>query len=123
MRNILFTASVFTFVICDQALAKAPLSLSDLVPIGEHNFNPAYLEPVTTDQDLYDAGKSFEVVCMLSTNGRLGDCKAKAKHINDKAFVNMVVLSAQDWFFQTRTRKGRNAVGRKVSFVAKVFYK
>lgn len=74
--------------------------------------------PIQPDDS--DYGKAFWVSCEISDAGHLQACQADAGHIDNKAYVAVIVDTFDHVVVSTTDRQGRPTVGRKARFLMKV---
>jgi hypothetical protein len=91
------------------ALAQDALSLGDVNVMQMPK--PAQYQPDSTDYDLADRGKTFDIVCTVGGDGKVSDCAAGPNNLYDQNFVKIGV--------GTRARDGSSTAGRKLNLTCK----
>ena len=80
---------------------------------------PAQYQPDSTDYDLADRGKTFDIVCTVGDDGKVSDCAAQPNNLYDQNFVKIGVDNANGFVVGTRARDGSSTVGRKLNLTCK----
>ncbi len=99
------------------ALAQDALKLGDVNVMQMPK--PAQYQPDSTDYDLADRGKTFDIVCTVGNDGKMSDCAAQPNNLYDQNFVKIGVDNANGFVVGTRARDGSSTVGRKLSLTCK----
>ena len=73
---------------------------------------PASYQPQGSDYDLADAGKSFNIACIVTQGGHLGNCQAQANDLVDQNFIRIAVANVGQWMVGPKARDGGASVGR-----------
>ncbi len=99
------------------ALAQDALKLGDVNVMQMPK--PAQYQPDSTDYDLADRGKTFDIVCTVGNDGKMSDCAAQPNNLYDQNFVKIGVDNANGFVVGTRARDGSSTAGRKLSLTCK----
>lgn len=99
------------------ALAQDALRLGDVNIMQTPK--PAQYQPDSTDYDLADRGKTFDIACTVGTDGRMQDCKAQPNNLYDQNFVKIGVDNAGGFVVGARARDGSPTAGRRLSLTCK----
>lgn len=91
------------------AMAQTVLRMGDVGVL--HQPEPASYQP-EGNYDLADAGKTFDIACIVGGDGRLSGCKAMANNIVDQNFVTVALDNASGWVIQPRDHFGKSTAGR-----------
>ena len=99
------------------AFAQDELRLGDVNIVQEPE--PAHYQPDSTDYDLADRGKTFDIVCTVGNEGKMSDCVAKPNNLYDQNFVKIGVDNARNFVVGVRARDGSSTAGRTLSLTCK----
>ncbi len=95
------------------AFAQEALSLGDVHVVQQPK--PAHYQPDSTDYDLADRGKRFEILCTVAGDGRMQDCTAQPNTLADQNFVRIGTENAKDFVIGAQARDGSPTMGRTLS--------
>ncbi len=117
--NALTIAAMFAVagLIPGIAQAQDPLRLGDVQVMQSPE--PARYQPDSTDYDLADRGKTFDIDCLVAADGRMHDCQALPNNMFDQNFVKIGVDNARDFVVGMRARDGSPTAGRVLSLTCK----
>ena len=99
------------------ALAQDSLRLGD-VDVVQHP-HPAHYRPDSTDYDLADRGKTFDILCTVNTDGRMQDCTAQPNNLADQNFVRIGVDNARYFVIARAAHDGSATAGRVLSLTCR----
>ena len=95
----------------------------DALRLGDVNVTqmpkPAQYQPDSTDYDLADRGKTFDISCVVGADGKMSDCVAEPNNMYDQNFVKIGVDNARDFVVGTRARDGSSTAGRRLTVTCK----
>jgi len=80
---------------------------------------PAHYQPDSTDYDLADRGKTFDIMCTVGGDGHMRDCVAQPNNMFDQNFVRIGVDNARGFVVGARARDGSSTTGRTLSLTCK----
>ncbi len=95
----------------------------DALKLGDVNVmqspSPAHYQPDSTDYDLADRGKTFDIMCTVGSDGRMQNCIAQPNNMFDQNFVRIGVDNARGFVVGARAHDGSPTVGRTLSLTCK----
>jgi len=97
--------------------AQDALKLGDVHIMQEPS--PAHYQPDSTDYDLADRGKTFDIMCTVGVDGHMRDCVAQPNNMFDQNFVRIGVDNARGFVVGARARDGSPTIGRTLSLTCK----
>lgn len=92
------------------AMAQGVLHMSDVTI--SYLPEPRSYQPDGTNWDLADAGKSFDVSCVIGSNGHLGGCRADNNNMVDQNFVSRALSNVGQWIIAPAAHNGEPTVGK-----------
>ncbi|EGF90174.1 hypothetical protein ABI_31890 [Asticcacaulis biprosthecium C19] len=92
------------------ALAAEPVYLGDVQIV--HQPPPSGYQPEGTDFDLADQGKTFDVACAISGDGKLSGCEADENDLYDQKFITIATANVSQWVLAPQTASGQSVAGR-----------
>ena len=104
-------------------LMPAAAFAQDALRLGDVNVmqtpKPAQYQPDSTDYDLADRGKTFDIACTVGDDGKMRDCAAQPNNMYDQNFVKIGVDNASGFVVGARARDGSLTAGRRLSLTCK----
>jgi len=95
----------------------------DALKLGDVNImqqpSPAHYQPDSTDYDLADRGKTFDIMCTVGGDGRMQNCVAQPNNMFDQNFVRIGVDNARGFVVGARAHDGSSTIGRTLSLTCK----
>lgn len=95
----------------------------DALKLGDVNVmqtpKPAQYQPDSTDYDLADRGKTFDIACTVGDDGKMRDCAAEPNNMYDQNFVKIGVDNASGFVVGARARDGSSTAGRRLNLTCK----
>lgn len=107
-----------TSLVATSVNAQTPIFLGDIKVLKQPL--PTAYQPEGTTNDLADAGKSFDVACIITATGTLSDCRALDNDIYDPNFIRVALGNIGHWVVAPTTLDGRSAVGRTLTITVQV---
>jgi len=117
MNALTLMAIAIAGLIPGVAVAQDSLRLGDVQVVQSPA--PARYQPDSTDYDLADRGKTFDIDCLVAPDGRMHDCQALPNNMYDQNFVRIGVDNARGFVVATRARDGTPTAGRTLSLTCK----
>ncbi len=93
--------------------AQDALRLKDVNVVQQPE--PARYQPDSTDYDLADKGKTFDIDCTVGPDGKMRDCEAQPNDMLDQNFVKIGVDNARGFVVDRAARDGSSTAGRTLS--------
>ena len=111
MKSLVWMAALTTILgYAGAARAQVPLAINDITIVSQPQ--PANYQPQGSDLDLADAGKSFDIGCVVGGDGKLQACQAGANTIYDQNFIRIAIANVSQWVVAPRTVDGQLTAGR-----------
>ena len=110
MKKVLVTLAILGLSLPGAVMAQ------DVLRMGDVNISylpaPRSYQPDGTNYDLADAGKSFDVTCVIGADGHLGSCRADNNNMVDQNFVSHALSNVGQWVVEPRAHDGEATAGK-----------
>lgn len=111
MKKVLVTLAALGLSLPGTVMAQDALHMSDVTI--SYLPAPRSYQPDGTNYDLADAGKSFDVACVIGADGHLGGCRADNNNMVDQNFVSRALTNVGQWVVEPKAHNGQPTAGKK----------